>query len=258
MTKGIFQYVVNITKDMFKYHYPDVLIYASRKSNDINWIKSILDKGVDVNYQDEYGCTGLYYAILRNKISMIKLLVERGANVNHKNKNGDSCLMIARESGLLEVVKFLLNAGADVNYLNSNSNNALMMTIELMGIIPMRFYHNNVGSLKQKYRHLEIIKLLLNHGTNTNHQDKLGNTALIYATNNKKTEIVKILLAYGDKSFNIENNSGKTALMYASYNGDIELVDLLLSYGDESFKDNNKALNIALNRGYVSIAKLLS
>ena len=104
------------------------------------------------------------------------------------------------------------------------------------------------------------IKILLENDINidTNHKDKLGKTALMYAAEFGYDEIVKILLRFG-ADINCKDNVGKTALMYAYEFGHYNIVIIFLGYGvDVNCIDNykNTALSYALNT-HDNIVKIL-
>ena len=73
---------------------------------------------------------------------------------------------------------------------------------------------------------IEIVKLLIEAGSNINKQDNFGYTALIYASIYGHIDIVKLLIEAG-VDINIQDKYGNTALMIASINGYTEIVKLL-------------------------------
>ena len=59
------------------------VIFGYGYDNNINYIvKILLEKGINVNYQDWYGNTALDMAIYSRSDKLIKLLLENGANPN--------------------------------------------------------------------------------------------------------------------------------------------------------------------------------
>ena len=48
----------------------------------------LVEKGADVNAQNNFGQTALMYAAMHNNFEIASLLIERGANVNHQANNG--------------------------------------------------------------------------------------------------------------------------------------------------------------------------
>ena len=71
--------------------------------------------------------------------------------------------------------------------------------------------------------------MLLSAKADTNAKIEDGKTALIYASEEGQTEVVKVLLSAGAE-VNVENEDGKTALILASENGHTEVVILLEKY----------------------------
>lgn len=107
--------------------------------------------------------------------------------------------------------------------------------------------------------HIEIVKLLLEYGADTNVQDEDGWVPLMSATEIGNIEIVKLLLEYR-ADINIKTKNGGTALIIASQNGYIEVVKLLLEHSaDTNVQDENEVtpLMFASSNGYIEIVKLL-
>ncbi len=73
-------------------------------------VKSAIEAGADVNWADDYGCTGLMVA---KTPEILKLLISLGADVNIKDRSGHTALM--DPDNLIEKIKLLIDAGADVN-----------------------------------------------------------------------------------------------------------------------------------------------
>ena len=88
------------------------------RNNDIEGVRKAIEKKVNVNIQDEYGCTALIIAIWWGRIEIAELLIEKGADVNIQNKYGDTALMIATISYEARIAKQLIEKGADVNFKN--------------------------------------------------------------------------------------------------------------------------------------------
>ncbi|BCS83526.1 repeat protein [Cotonvirus japonicus] len=103
------------------------------------------------------------------------------------------------------------------------------------------------------YDYYNIVKILLDHGANTNIQEIMGNnTALMLAVvNNYKYDNLKIidLLIKSGAKINMINRNGESALMLAcKYNSSLELVQLLIDNGaivNLSDKNGKKALEFA-------------
>ncbi len=86
----------------------------------------------------------------------------------------------------------------------------------------------------------ELVKLLLSKGDDPNKKSKEGAwTPLLYATQKGHKDIIELLLAHG-ADVNTQDKSGKAALMLVAYKGYKDIVELLLAYGaDVNTKDKN-------------------
>ena len=76
-------------------------------------VEELLEKGVDINGQNEYGNTALHATAFSGQADMAKLLCKYGADVNIKNKYGWTSLHLASRYGFKDVVEILLENKAD-------------------------------------------------------------------------------------------------------------------------------------------------
>jgi len=76
----------------------------------------------------------------------------------------------------------------------------------------------------------EIVKLLLKNGANFDLRSKYKNSALILATINSQAKVVDSLLKAG-ADVNLTNDFGESALNLAAWEGRVEIVDSLLNAG---------------------------
>jgi len=146
----------------------------------------------------------------------------------------------AAKSGDMEEVKKLIAEGKNVNEKKKFSKKTpLMYAVE-----------ND---------RINIAKLLLAKGAETNDADTLGDTALLKAAEKTNLDIMKMLLKNG-ADVNATNNNGDTPLLNVTKKGHIVAVELLLSYNpiiDVKNADGETALNSATSRGFKNIEKLL-
>lgn len=108
---------------------------------DLSIAKFLLSKGLEVDYENYFGKTPLYYAVERNQEDIIRLLIENGANVNHTYKSNKdpeigwgcnyeiyntsrSVLMHAAQHSRLSTVKLLISFGADKEARDDRGHNA--------------------------------------------------------------------------------------------------------------------------------------
>jgi ankyrin repeat protein len=85
-------------------------------SNQKEYIRLLVSKGIDINSQDDNGNTALHYPlnnVLRDKMylpystGIVKILIEEGADPQIKNKEGKSPMDIAVESEENELINLL-------------------------------------------------------------------------------------------------------------------------------------------------------
>lgn len=95
-----------------------------------------------------------------------------------------------------------------------------LVTDDILSKIPI------IDFIKEDYS-IEFIEKALRSEANINFKDRNGKTALILASKNNKTNIVKLLLN-SDAKLDIEDNTSKNALQYTSKN--IELTKIILTY----------------------------
>lgn len=87
-------------------------------------ISSVMKDGVDKN--------PLHVAALIGNIEMVKALVERGVDVNEKSEDGKTAAHYATIGGNFDVLKFLTEHGVDVNVVDRYNLRAIHYAIKRM------------------------------------------------------------------------------------------------------------------------------
>jgi len=96
----------------------------------------------------------------------------------------------------------------------------------------------------------EMVKFLLNYGAYPDAQDKHGMTPLMYAARKGNPEIVKYLILIGS-DVNIRAEDGRTALIFAAQEGKSDIVKALLAAG----ADRNLSAKYGTARDYAQRAR---
>ena len=78
-------------------------------------VRLLLERGTDINAQDEWGRSALMIAADAGYLETVKLLLDWEANVHLKDLRGYTALMRAAWKGHLDIVTALIDRGADVN-----------------------------------------------------------------------------------------------------------------------------------------------
>lgn len=194
----------------------DLIVNAIENGNE-EMLKALIEKGANVNFQDEDGNTALMLAIEREDEKTAKLLIENGADVNLQNKNGITALMLAMNDDKVEVVEKLIENKVYINFQDNSGRTALMMAVS--------------------YGNMKMIEKLIENGADLNLQDNDGRTVLDYT---EDKEIIKKLLKNGinkniqklsetEKRINQIKNIMIRQLYRKAMNGDLERVKILLS-----------------------------
>jgi ankyrin repeat protein len=85
-------------------------LYEATRVGDVAAVKSLLDKGADVNAKFRYGATALFKAAERGHTEVVKLLLERGADVTVKDTfYGATAMTWALDNKRIEVIALLLD-----------------------------------------------------------------------------------------------------------------------------------------------------
>lgn len=89
-------------------------LWEATRTGDLAAVKSLLDRGADVNAKFRYDQTPLFKAAERGHTEIVKLLLERGAEVNIKDTfYGATPITWAIDKGHTETVGALLEKGAE-------------------------------------------------------------------------------------------------------------------------------------------------
>lgn len=158
-------------------------------NNFSNFVKVLLDNGMDINEKNEEG-------------KSLILNVSKYYNSLHKPKFGTSEIIGVPDSKYK--IETLINLGANINIQDNDGN----------GIIHYILSRDNIGT--EEY---DIIEMLIKNSVNINLQNNDGDTALhkiLYKKNNDYRDIdmekkVTSLLIENNADKNIKNNNGKKA-----------------------------------------------
>ena len=108
--------------------------------------------------------------------------------------------------------------------------------------------------------HADVAELLLEAGARKELRDPGGSTALMFAAQRCRAELVVQLLLQAGAERDARDDEDSTALMYAACNGRVPAVRLLLEAGaqkDLRDKDGRTALMDAARGGHVPVVELL-
>ena len=187
-----------------------------RYDTDIQIIKELLNKGIDINIKNQNGETPIQYLIghyssVKRYEEVLKFLLKNGANINIVDNLGDNALTNKHNSVWSEQIEFLFkNTSLNINHQNREGNTALHDTCS-----------NEISSL---------LLSLLKHNPDVNIQNKKGLIPLHLLAQKKKYYFKEYefekLLEHGANP-KLKDNSGKTALDYLKGHETIQLYENL-------------------------------
>ncbi|TCI93511.1 ankyrin repeat domain-containing protein [Tenacibaculum sp. M341] len=172
----------------------------SYRNKDIATFNYFINKGVNVDQQNEEGNTALINASARNSLDIIKLLASKTSNINAVNKKGNSALTNALKN-TPEVISFFLDNKADVTVIDKKGNN-------------LAYYLAKTYNPKKEDVFLTKIDLLKKKGLEITKPQKNGNTLVHIAANEGNISLLKFLQSY-NIDINAKNKEGQTALQKA-------------------------------------------
>ncbi len=144
-------------------------LYEAVRKGDATAVKSLLDKGADVNAKFRYGATALFKAAERGHTEIVKLLLERGADVNVKDTFYNATPMTwALDKGHVEVVGVLLDKGVgsvdDVLMTGAGKGDIKLVSLALAkgGAKPESL--STALAVAEKGKHTEVVESLKKAG----------------------------------------------------------------------------------------------
>jgi ankyrin repeat protein len=195
------------------------LHYAIKLKN-IEVIKLLLNKDVELNISDKNGFNELHYAVHTRKLEICKLIVEKGININAVTENGHSALHIACDLNLYEICKYLITNNIDKNMQDK--------------VREFTALHYAV-----KTENLKIIKLLLSSNVDINIQDAYGQLAICYAILNTNKQVIQLFIDSNIKlKLNVWNYHSQTPMHLLIQNGNLnEFIPFFLENSSVNLQD---------------------
>jgi ankyrin repeat protein len=272
-----------------------VLMEAVIEGNEA-FVNKLINCNADIERVNVKGNSALMLAVLHDRLDIANSLIAHNANIDLVNSNSKSVLMLAITYNFPDIAKSLIEHGADINLVDSQKNSALMLALSYnqLDTAKLLIEHNANIKLENTYKETpliiatkkdfdEIIKILVDTGKTTRLDranallaqktttDNIilsqinplpqNDTALMIAIKtHANLEYVKFCIEQGTDTIDAQDQDGNTALMIALQSNRKDVAELLIEQGADIKiinKKNNKALNIALEKGYYDILNYL-
>jgi len=186
------------------------LMVAAKKGR-VEIVRRLIARGADVNAINHNGGTALMFGAISGDTDLAKLLLSNGAFVDARGSNGWGAVMVAAAKGHSELVSLLLEHDADPNL------------TDVYGWTPLirAAYENRTGV---------VAALAGSKKLTIDHRDDQGATALHHAAGFGHVEIVSLLLAHGTEPCALDHKNEQPKDR-ASENDHAEIVGLLEAKG---------------------------
>jgi uncharacterized protein len=150
------------------------------RSGDHDAVRSLLQKGADVNAAQNDGMTALHWAAQRGDVEMAEMLIYAGARPDAVTRIGQyTPLHVAAREGHAGVARVLLDNGANVEAKTTNSGVTALHLAAASG-------------------NVDLMSLLLDHKADVNAREAEWNqTPLIFAASLNRVDAIKLLLKRG-------------------------------------------------------------
>jgi ankyrin repeat protein len=102
-------------------------IWVASSDGDVTRVLQLLQQGVSINAQDEYGYSPIHAAVSYGHKELIEALISGGADLNLRDPDGDTPLLSCEES---EIFELLVRGGADPRARNNAGQGLFEKAVE--------------------------------------------------------------------------------------------------------------------------------
>jgi ankyrin repeat protein len=229
-------------------------VHVAAATGDYATLLTLIEKGGDVNIIDDQQQTALHkVAKVECGEKLIRLLIGEDANVNAVDNRGNTAFMVAAMNGHPSNMRTLLNCQAST----------LVVNLEGLSAFHLAAQHGKISALQEIVNHsvdrpfgpqgftalelainrskdsYEVVKFLLDSGSDPNMILRLGSTPLHQAALFGNIEIVQLLIGSG-ANVNARDDLGETPIYSAVHLGYLEMVKCLVHFDTELNELNDK------------------
>ena len=165
------------------------ILSYSIKNHNISVANLILTSPIlDLDYQDANGNSYLHLAILYKQEEIVKSLIEKGININKKNNEGNTALHLAYLKNYKEIINILEENGIDTNIRNNNNKLAEEMNFNFRPNTYRYKINTNLSNKEINKTQVKSDKNLYNSNNNNNINIKTKNNKTINSYNFKQKQ----------------------------------------------------------------------
>ncbi|XP_022909314.2 protein phosphatase 1 regulatory inhibitor subunit 16B isoform X2 [Onthophagus taurus] len=221
------------------FFHDSVILLEAAARNDIEEVKTLLEKGVNPDSCNEDGLTALHQCCIDDNEAMLVLLLDYGANVNAVDSEKWTPLHAAATCGHIKLVRILIAKGANLLAVNADGNmpydicedEAALDYIEgemaKRGVTQLLIDQTRAHTEMQMLTDLQAIAAV---GGDLETYDKQGATPLHIASANGYITVVEFLLEYNVRTDVKDKDEWQPAHAAACW-GHLDVLELLVQAG---------------------------
>jgi uncharacterized protein len=210
-------------------------------------IEYLLDKGANINMQNQHGSSLLHYlSSFEKNFDVFELVLQRGIDINLKDNRGKTALDLAIKKRNEKLIHYLQQNGAKGDSADALSEIALFKAAKNGDIATITSYIESGGDIEVKNvdgdtllwiafenNHDALVKILIKAGANIHARTKHSNfTVTIMAAAMGDLKSIKFFLEHGADIHDYGGDNPDGALLIqACYYGHYETVKFLLEHG---------------------------
>jgi ankyrin repeat protein len=254
--------------------YKSTPLHIASFFNRIEIVQLLLQRTAKPNILDQYNRTPLIAAVFKEHLELMEVLISAGADVDF----APMWLPIhaAARFNKVQAMTILLRHNANISLVDAKQCNALHVACKMnhFEMVQLLLPHLSLNSrdkggrtpflcaAKRRSGNMQLIKFLLESGSNINDHNLKGNTALHYSILHTDVTLLETLLDLGERynlDLNANTNNGNTPLHLASTVGFFRGAELLLAKGAATNVRNHDTVfpfYLAARYGHTAIVDL--
>ncbi|XP_046558660.1 serine/threonine-protein phosphatase 6 regulatory ankyrin repeat subunit B-like isoform X2 [Haliotis rubra] len=217
-------------------------------------VELLVSRGADVSLVDDGGENILHCACLGGDRKTVEFVLSLdGVDVNSRGGRSSTPVMVAARRGHGDVVELLVSRGADVSLVDDDGNNTLhwacwrgdRKTVEFVLSLDRVDINSRGGGSwtpvmwAARWRHRDMVELLVSRGADVSLVDDDGNNTLHWACWRGDRKTVEFVLSLDRVDINSRGGGSWTPVMWAARWRHRDMVELLVSRGaDVSLVDD--------------------